>query len=298
MIKSILVAMDESKASNSALNAALVLSKLTGAILKGLYVEDANRLLKWQPLELMGAGAVIGTSSGIPTPRKTIEQVEIEKEFIKEGNNLKEDFEKSCKKFNVPGKFTIKRGTVEEIIIQSAKMVDFVVVGKRGKTYPESSKEPGPITELLLRRTPRPVLVVPPDTPPSARIHGGELSVRILIAYDGSETAQRALSTGAEFATFQNSEVKVVSIADDIEIADKPLNEAREFFSAYDLKVDYIIDFGYGKPWKAIMQQAKNFDAGLIVLGAYGSNKILELIFGSTTREVLMDAKCPILLCR
>jgi len=37
-------------------------------------------------------------------------------------------------------------------------------------------------------------------------------------------------------------------------------------------------------------------DAGLIVMGAFGTNRLKELIFGSTTMNVLEKAECPILL--
>ena len=286
-MKSILIAIDDSESSKSALNIGLEVAKITGAKVKGLYIEDISRLLEWQPVELMGAA--VGAVSAIPTSRPTVEQVEVEKGFIKESESLHKLFKDKCKSYSVDGIFLTKRGNVDELIYEFAKTVDLVIIGRRGKTYPENSSEPGPRTENLLRNTTRPVLVVPPKA---------QLNNKILIAYDGGKTAQRALMAGAVFASLQKSEVKVVSIADDIDTAEKPLNEAKEFLSAYNLNATYVIDFEKKKPWKAIMDQAKIWKSGLIVLGAFGENKLLELIFGSTTREVLMQATCPVLLCR
>lgn len=285
MIKSILIAIDGSKTSKSALSVGVSLAKIAGTKVKGLYVENIARLLEWQPIELMGAA--IGTSSGLPISRPTIEQVEVEKEFLKEGHAIKELFDEETSKVGIKGLFSTKRGKVEEVIYQFSKTVDLIVIGR---CHIENTKELGPTTENLLRHTTRPVLVVP---------EGGKLNNKILIGYDASQNAQRALSLGALFATVLHSEgVKVVSVADDIDSATKPLDEAKEYLSAYGIDSTYIVDFGYGKPWNAIMQQAKNFHAGLIVLGAFGENKLLELIFGSTTRNVLMQATCPVLLCR
>ncbi len=286
-MKSILVAVDESPSSKSALNIGVALARIVGAKVKGLYVENVMRLLEWQPTELISAG--IGFSSGAPHSRPTIEQVEVEKEFIAEAGRLEKSFVEVCKKFAVDHVFLTKRGKVHEIIEELARTVDMVVVGRRGKTYPESSKEPGPVTEDLLRVTTRPVLVVPEDA---------KVNNKILIAYDGSQNAQRALSVGASFAKLLNFDVKVVSVANDIDAAQKPLNEATAFLEPYKLNVTNVVDFGSGMPWKAIIDQMNIFDPGLLVLGAFGENKFMEMIFGSTTKQVLSEAKCPVLLCR
>ena len=133
MIKSILIAIDESKSSKSALDAGVALAKACGAQVKGLYVENIMRLLEWQPTELIAAG--VGFSSGIPNSRPTLEQVEIENQFIDEANRLEKSFEEVCKKFGVSHKFLTKRGKIHEIIEELARTVDLVIVGRRGKTY-------------------------------------------------------------------------------------------------------------------------------------------------------------------
>ncbi|OGI19740.1 MAG: hypothetical protein A3B68_05110 [Candidatus Melainabacteria bacterium RIFCSPHIGHO2_02_FULL_34_12] len=286
-MKSILIAMDESKSSKSALSVGVALARICGAKVKGLYVEDIMRLLEWQPAELISAG--MGFSSAIPEARPTIEQVEAEKEFIAEADRLKKSFEEECKKFAVNYQFFTKRGKVHEIVEQMARTVDLIVVGRRGKTYPENSKEPGPVTEDLLRATTRPVLVVPENA---------KVENTILIAYDGSQNSQRALSIGVSFAKLLNFEVIVISIANDIDSAQKPLDEAKEFLAPYKLKATYVVDFGASMPWIGIAKQIKIFNPGLVAIGAFGENRLMELIFGSTTKNVLMETTCPVLLCR
>ncbi len=286
-MKSILIAMDESKSSKSALSVGVALARICGAKVKGLYVEDIMRLLEWQPAELISAG--MGFSSAVPEARPTTEQVETEKQFIAEAGRLEKNFKEICNKFAVNNTFITKRGKVHGIIEEFAKTVDMVVIGKRGKTYPETSKELGPVTEDLLRLTPRPVLVVPEDA---------KTNNKILIAYDGSQNAQRALSTGAAFAKLLNFDVRVIGVTNDIDSAEKPLDEAKEFLAPYKLNATYVVDFGASMPWKAIIDQIKIFDPGLIVIGAFGKNRLMELIFGSTTKQVLMEATCPVLLCR
>lgn len=275
-MKSILIAIDESEASKAALSVGVEIGIISEAKIKGLYVEDILRLLEWQTPALMGAA--IGLASGIPDSRPTEEQVEVEKQFIKEGMHLKKLFDETCQSLGAQGSFSTVRGKIDEQIIEIAKTVDLVVLGKSSK-----------VAENLLRHTSRPTLVVPPNA---------KFTNHILIAYDGSETSQRALSAGAQFAKLQPSLVEVISISDHTEQANKSLKEAKDYLSAYELNVNYSISRGSNKPWDAILDKAKTFKAGLIVLGAFGNNKLLELIFGSTTREVLVQATCPVLLTR
>lgn len=284
MIKSILISMDESKSSQSALKAGTDLSKISGAKIKGLYVEDVKRLSEWQPVQLMRA--TVGVSKEGSGPRPTREQLEIEKEFKEEAKRLEKFFKENSK--DTEGSFIVKRGEISEVITEVSRTVDLVVIGRRGKTHPPESPEPGPVTDNLLRTCARPVLVVPP---------GAKLTNRILVAYDGSRSSQRALSSAAEIAGLQKSEIIVVTIVDNSGDADKPLSEAKEFLLPYNLNVSYMVDFVSNKAASGIIKQAENFKAGLIALGAFGENKFLELIFGSTTRQVLMQAKCPVLLC-
>ena len=284
MIKSILLAINDSKAARYALEVACVIAKVTDAKIKGLYVENMLRLLEWQPVELMGAA--IGATSAVPHSKPTVEQVEIEKEFIQEAGRIKKLFEDELKKNSIKGSFFTKRGNVDEVIAKVARTVDLIVIGKNELV---GAKEPGPVTEYILRRTTKPVIVVPEN---------GVIGENILIAYDSSQSSERALSAGALFASLLGGKVTVVSVADDIDIASGPLDEAKEFLTSHNVKSNYVVEFGYSKPWNAIMSQVKNHNASLIVLGAFGEHRLLEMIFGSTTREVLKQANCPVLLIR
>ena len=284
MLKSILVPIDESKASISALKVACDLAKLSHAKLKGLYVENIARLLEWQPVELIGSA--IGASTGLPYAKPTQEQVEIEKEFLKEGEKIKKLFETELSKSNTRGIFITQRGKVDDVIVHLSRTVDFVVTGLN---HIKGLHNVGHTTENLLRHTTRPVLVVP---------EGGKLGKKIIVAYDSSDNAQRALSMAALLTELLNGELQVVSVANEIDNADKPLTEVREFLSFYNIQATYRVGFGAGMPWKSIIEEADRTESDLIVLGAFGSNKLLELIFGSTTYEVLNQTTRPVLLCR
>lgn len=295
-MKSLLVAIDESKASLAALDLACEFAKVSKMKIKCLYVEDVSRLLEWQPTELIGSA--IGATTAMPHVKPTEEQLKVEEEFKKEREVLKELFDTCCKKNDITGSFSFDRGIIEECIIKASKTVDLVFIGKRGKSYKEDSKEPGEIAEELLRHVTRPIFVVPAESHAKARISGKNISNKILLAYDGSEAAQRAISITAQIAEVLKAELVVVSVANDTDVAKKPLEEAKEFLKPYNLKTEFKTGIGAAMPWTIISNEAKNLEPGIISIGAFGSNKLLELIFGSTTKQVLVESTCPILLCK
>jgi nucleotide-binding universal stress UspA family protein len=48
--------------------------------------------------------------------------------------------------------------------------------------------------------------------------------------------------------------------------------------------------------WRALVQNAREMGADLIVMGAYGHSRVRELVFGGFTRGVLEDCDLPVLL--
>ncbi len=284
MIKSILVPMDNSDTSITALNLSIEIAKSTKARIKGLYVEDIYRLTQ-EMLPHLGTSHTASVSV-----LRELENTNVEAECIKEGNRVEQIFEEERGKSHFEGNFARARGLTVESIADTAKSTDLIVMGKRGREFEESkSNEPGPITENIIRKTVKPVIVVPANA---------RLNTKILIAYDSSETAQRAISIGAMFATFIPSEVNVITVSENPETAEKSLLEAREFLSSYELKTSFKQKTGSHEHCNAILKEAESIQAGLIVLGACSSYKILEKIFGSTTRMVLTKSTCPVMICR
>ncbi|MFQ5862343.1 MAG: universal stress protein [Candidatus Brocadiales bacterium] len=283
MIKSILVPLDGSEASFSALINAVELGKIAVAEVRGLFVED-----KWRFVYVPTSTAVAGAIGAAPTthvplpPEKLVKEEDRARE---EGRYLKRCFEKECRGLGVKGTFKVVRGEVGEVLVEAAKTVDLVVIGHHGKHTKSKTQAPGSITQTLLHKSARPVMVVP---------EGTKRGLRILIAYDGSEAAQRAIEAGVIIAELQTSRIDVLTVADNPDDAVEPQEEARKYLAPYKLKVSFFVE--PGRPWEAISSHASKIDVGLIVMGAFGANRLKELIFGSTTMNVLENAKCPILL--
>ena len=96
---------------------------------------------------------------------------------------------------------------------------------------------------------------------------------KILLATDGSEDAQLALSTAVDLANSTNSELHVVTVAR----AHLGMGERRD---------------------RAIVHLADEIDAGLIVMGSRGLGGIRRALMGSVSDSVVRHAHCPVLVVR
>lgn len=48
---------------------------------------------------------------------------------------------------------------------------------------------------------------------------------------------------------------------------------------------------------QVIVSEAKDFDADLIIKGAFTRSRLRQLIFGGPTTEIFNHATCPVILC-
>src|SRR5262249_48160657 len=55
---------------------------------------------------------------------------------------------------------------------------------------------------------------------------------------------------------------------------------------------------GVGAPAREIVGLADEIGADLVVMGAYATSPIARLFFGSTSRDVIREAPCPVLVVR
>jgi nucleotide-binding universal stress UspA family protein len=279
MIQSILLPMDDSEAALSALENGAELARIAGAELRGLFVEDVGPF--FAQVSVPGTD-LFAPDMLVPPPAPSQELL---RDWQLTGEKIRAAFAQHCQRQSVKGDFEVVRGIAREAMIERAKTVDLVVMGRRGKSIGRPRKGPGSHTEAMLMATTRPVLVIPAGT---------NRTNRILMAYDGSKPAQRAMEFGGNFTKLQVSKVDVLTVANTSAEGQGLQEEARRFLTPYNLDVSYVVKSG--NPASAICQHAQEIDAGLIVMGAYGHNRLAEVLFGSTTDSVLENTPCPVLL--
>jgi nucleotide-binding universal stress UspA family protein len=133
---------------------------------------------------------------------------------------------------------------------------------------------------------------------------------RIVVGFDGSEHARKALARAAEIAG--GATVAVVSAAApqlflrdpgvtpetpaDIEARTKALAEAREYLEGRSIDGVYVE--GHGNPADVIVQEAEDSGADLIIVGTRGRNAAQRAFMGSVSTNVVHHAKCDVLVVR
>jgi nucleotide-binding universal stress UspA family protein len=116
---------------------------------------------------------------------------------------------------------------------------------------------------------------------------------RILLCYDGSAEARRALERVGEIASVVPSRVSVVSVADSI-YPDPPYTG---YADPRGHGVDTTTVQAVGDPADAILDTARN-GADLVVVGSRHRALITRLLFGSVSAEVVVEAPCDVLILR
>jgi nucleotide-binding universal stress UspA family protein len=137
-----------------------------------------------------------------------------------------------------------------------------------------------------------------------------EMMRTIVVGYDGSEAAKRALERAAELV--EGGRLTVVAgvpltphsgrgpgpTVDPAEKSERErdLDEAAAF--AAEKGVEARTVFGHGDPAEAIVAEARDLGADLVVVGTRGRNVVSRAILGSVSTRVVHDAPCDVLVVR
>jgi len=282
MIKQILVPTDGSENSLTAADYAINLARLFNANIRGLFVKDVKIL----------TGPLIhdiGTSIGGMVPYGTFNQT-IRDLLESQADAALNQIEGKCVQAKVTFTREIREGIVSREIIKSADDCDLIAMGKMGAHAEWRDVFLGTNVEYVVRQTHKPVLITPSEYKPFRKM---------LIAYDGSSFADKALRSCAEIAQAMKLPITVVCVADKKDEALLTLSKAKTFLEDYKLTVDIVAKGGSdhaGGILEVCNDEDSKFD--ILVMGAYGHSRLQEMILGSTTVRVMRLTNCSILLCR
>ena len=136
----------------------------------------------------------------------------------------------------------------------------------------------------------KPVVALPPDGKPLRFLE------RVMVAWDFSREAARALSDAMPLLT-RARDVHVITIEGEKRISSScGAADLENYLRAH--KVNFRADsFVIGSETMAecLLRHAKDLDADLLVMGAYGHSRLRELVLGGATRGVLREPPLPVL---
>lgn len=183
-------------------------------------------------------------------------------------------------------------GREEDLLAQEARLADLCVV-----PHPDAAKEEVNITDTLhavLFDSGRPVLVAPANPPE----HIGQ---RICIGWNGSAQSSAAVAEGLPW--LERAQAVRILTNNDYQRRGPSAEGLRDYLAWHNIKAE-VHAFGPkgGTGATALgvgfLAAAKDFDADLIVMGAYTRPRLQQMILGGVTRHTLETADTALLMAR
>ena len=175
-IKQILVALDGSPSSISALEKGVELAARMNAELMGLFVEDINLL---RATQLPFAQEISLFRSGL----RRLDALDLERQLRVQADRVRQVMERISGAKQVPTIFRIARGSVAEEILNASKNADLLVLGKTGRSLPGFARSGSIVRSVLVQR---------PGLTLVWHAHGAGIRP-VVLTYDGSESAMKGL---------------------------------------------------------------------------------------------------------
>lgn len=134
---------------------------------------------------------------------------------------------------------------------------------------------------------------------------------RILVAVDGSKYSEMALEQALSMAKVCNSRLFAIGVTDvpsrflgelEPRLKEKLANETRQILDQVRKRIEQenisfeIIERMGSQPHELIVQEAKDREIDLVILGTHGRTGLSKLIMGSVTQGVIGNAPCPVMV--
>lgn len=137
---------------------------------------------------------------------------------------------------------------------------------------------------------------------------------RLLVAFDGTPAAHRAVAIAVEMARTNNARLTVIAATHEpsevffgsitsFEFGDLKSQTERRYRAMLDAVVDSVSDdvpatgiLGHGAPGAAIVEEAVAGKHDLVVIGSRGRGDLRSLLLGSVSHHVLHESPVPVLM--
>ena len=273
-ISSMLIATDGSVHADVATECSAWLVSRLGGRVTALYVIDARRL----------TGHFIKHIAEVLESFPSEGIVERVRDYYRrQGEEALKRATGICERHGVKCETKLQTGNVVKVIADESTKADILVIGERGEDEEFETGFIGSVSEKLVRKINRPVLLT-----------GLEVRDfrRALLAYDGSEGAREAMKMLALLATRLGLEVDAVQM-----IEGEPTTALREVTSYFkDYPVHLSTHYLVGDSHSLIIDHAKESRCDLMVMGAYDNSMADSLALGTTTDYLIRNSPVPVLV--
>jgi len=181
-----------------------------------------------------------------------------------------------------------RHGDLIESLIVLEDEIRVLVLGLKGQVHENKPHQIGAKLEAIIRSLHRPILIVN-DT--------FKTPERFMIAYDGSQAANKAVEMVANSPLFKNLSCHLVCVNNNEKTAAEQLEQASntlKSISGLDLTTSRL----KGKVDLELCNYQQQHDIDLTIMGAFSHTRIHDMLLGSFTHKMLINTKKPLLLLR
>ncbi|MDR2430578.1 MAG: universal stress protein [Puniceicoccales bacterium] len=286
-MKKILVCIDGSRYGQVCCQYAFWFAHKTHASVDVLYVSE-----NWQyeaPL-IADFGGSLGAQPYMGLTEQ-LRQVEAEKAGVLGGyvNDM-------ARKEGIAGRVAVhhRTGSLVDCITEFESEMGgagLVIIGKRGEGANMATAHLGSNMERVVRASPLPCFVANREFFEPRKI---------LIAYDGSASADKAVAWfGVNRAAFAGAELHVVSVArhgEEAHATDRLAVAEQTLLGFHRRIIAKVLPNASAADAIAHYQQSQGIN--FLLMGAYGHSRIRRLLIGSTTTEIIQRCLVPVVLFR
>lgn len=181
-----------------------------------------------------------------------------------------------------------RHGSVTESLIDLEDNIRVLVLGVRGADHDQQQEKIGSHLEMMIRAIHRPILVVNDEF---------KAPDNIMLAYDGSDAAEKAVDMVAKSPLYKGLTCHLVCVNKNIANAQELLQKASDKLAkATDLSL--LTASLSGKADQELCAYQEQHAIDLTIMGAFSHTRFREILLGSFTLKMLLKTKKPLLLLR
>ena len=176
-------------------------------------------------------------------------------------------------------------GAVGDFVGKLGRYHDTVVIGIKADDVTARAT-----AEAVLFGSGKATLLVPEDAQPKPFGH-------VMIAWDGSRAAARAVADAREFLN-RAERVTILSVTDEKEFPNSDIGEQlADHLARHKIKTDIAKTSSHGRPIAETLQDyAHEIEARLLVMGAFAHSRMRDFVLGGATSGILKNLRVPVLL--
>jgi nucleotide-binding universal stress UspA family protein len=225
---------------------------------------------------------MLGAPLDVPAPHSAA----LEGDERRRGEAVLAAFRERAERERVRATAVFEAGLPASVLLARMRTADAIFIGKEGRG---ARGDVGSTARAVGYESVRPVFVAP-------RVAPRRPIERVLVAYDGSPQATRALRVAAEMAERGRADFRyvVVTIDERREPAEEIQRAAFTYFRAHGIEPEGAVR--RGRPGAAILAAAEELRCDLVVAGSFGAARWREMLLGSVTLHLLRHATLPVLI--